>query len=71
MSYTLGELAQLVQGRVIGDATCIIDGVATLSGATSGKISFLTNSAYRKQLTEHIQARVSDGIEIKIHGLID
>ncbi len=52
MSYTLGELAQLVQGRVIGDAACIIDGVATLSGASSGKISFLTNSAYRKQLKD-------------------
>jgi UDP-3-O-[3-hydroxymyristoyl] glucosamine N-acyltransferase len=50
--YTLGELARHVKGRVIGDESCVIDGVATLSGATPGKISFLTNAAYRKQLAQ-------------------
>ena len=74
MSYTLGELAQHVQGRVVGDASCVIDGVATLSGATSGKISFLTNSAYRKQLAETkasaVILRESDVEQCAVNALI-
>jgi len=74
VSYTLGELAQHVQGRVIGDESCIIDGVATLSGATSGKISFLTNATYRKQLNDTKASAVilheSDVEQCKVNVLV-
>lgn len=50
MKYTLGELAEHVSGEVKGDASCMIEGVATLHNADAKQISFLTNSYYRKQL---------------------
>ena len=51
MAYTLAELAQHVNGRVVGDEACVIDSVATLTGAQQGSISFLTNPAYKTHLT--------------------
>ena len=51
MKYTLGELAQHVSAEVKGDASCIIVGVATLQHAENNQITFLTNPAYRKQLS--------------------
>ena len=50
MAYTLAELAQHVNGRVVGDETCVVQTVATLTGAQSGSVSFLTNPAYKDQL---------------------
>lgn len=50
MKYTLGELADHISGEVKGDASCVIEGVATLQNADSRQITFLTNPAYRKQL---------------------
>ncbi|MDH5602283.1 MAG: UDP-3-O-(3-hydroxymyristoyl)glucosamine N-acyltransferase, partial [Gammaproteobacteria bacterium] len=50
MKYTLGELAEHVSGKVKGDASCIIESVATLQNANASQISFLTNPSYRKQL---------------------
>ena len=50
MKYTLGELAQHVSATVKGDASCVIESVATLQHAEQHQITFLTNPAYRKQL---------------------
>lgn len=50
MKYTLGELAEHVSGKVKGDASCIIESVATLQHANATQITFLTNPSYRKQL---------------------
>ena len=50
MKYTLGELAEHVSGEIKGDASCVIESVGTLQGATNNQISFLTNPSYRKQL---------------------
>ena len=50
MKYTLGELAEHVSGEIKGDASCVIESVGTLQGATHNQISFLTNPSYRKQL---------------------
>ena len=52
MVYTLGELADAIGASLQGDADCKISGVATLSGATTGHISFLSNKLYRKYLAE-------------------
>lgn len=51
MKYTLGELAEHVSGEVRGDASCVIDSVATLQHAKNNQITFLTNPAYRHQLS--------------------
>ena len=40
MSHTLGELAKYVGGRVEGDASCVIDNVASLVSAEQNQISF-------------------------------
>ncbi|MFK5913873.1 MAG: UDP-3-O-(3-hydroxymyristoyl)glucosamine N-acyltransferase [Woeseiaceae bacterium] len=50
MKYTLGELAKHVSGEVQGDASCVIESVATLHHASPSQITFLTNPAYRKEL---------------------
>lgn len=48
--YTLGELAELLDGELRGDASACIDGLATLQSATSSQASFLANPAYQKHL---------------------
>jgi UDP-3-O-[3-hydroxymyristoyl] glucosamine N-acyltransferase len=50
VKYTLGELAKHVSGQVRGDASCMVESVATLLHADNTQISFLTNPSYRKQL---------------------
>jgi len=50
VKYTLDELAKQISGTVQGDASHVIDAVATLQNAGSNQITFLTNPAYRKQL---------------------
>ena len=47
---TLGELAEYVGGRVIGDPNVIIRTASTLGRAGEGEISFLANRKYEKQL---------------------
>lgn len=49
-SIKLSELAQAHGLTFIGDGATIIDGVGTLSDATSTQLSFLSNPAYRSQL---------------------
>lgn len=50
MAKSLAELASLVNGSVIGDASCQIEGVATLAKAERRHISFLSNALYKKFL---------------------
>jgi UDP-3-O-[3-hydroxymyristoyl] glucosamine N-acyltransferase len=50
LAYTLGELAKLVEGRVVGDEQHSVEGVATLQSATAQHITFLTNPKYKSQL---------------------
>ncbi len=47
---TLGQLAEYVKGRVLGDAGVKITSAATLAKAGAGDISFLSNRNYEKQL---------------------
>jgi len=57
-AHTLGELAKLVGGRVVGDDSICIEGVATLANASSRQISFLANPRYQQQLLETRAAAV-------------
>lgn len=47
---TLGELAEYVDGKVIGDPEMKISAVASLLDAQEGDISFLSNKKYTKHL---------------------
>lgn len=50
--YTISELAKRIGADVHGDAGCKIGGVAPLSSAKSGDISFLMGGAYRQFLSD-------------------
>jgi UDP-3-O-[3-hydroxymyristoyl] glucosamine N-acyltransferase len=58
LGFRLGELAQVVGAELHGDAECRIETVAALEDATTGAISFLTNSKYRKYLQDTRAAAV-------------
>jgi UDP-3-O-[3-hydroxymyristoyl] glucosamine N-acyltransferase len=47
MAWTLGELARLVSGDLVGDPTLPIRGLATLDRAEAGDLSFVTSLRYR------------------------
>lgn len=49
-SYTLTELAELIDAKLVGDASLRIHSLATLEQAKSGQIAFLSNAKYRKYL---------------------
>lgn len=51
-SYTLGALADLLGVRLVGDEDCLINGLATLATGVPGKLCFLSNPAYVRQLAE-------------------
>ncbi|MBI3178505.1 MAG: UDP-3-O-(3-hydroxymyristoyl)glucosamine N-acyltransferase, partial [Deltaproteobacteria bacterium] len=48
----VSELAQLVGGKVLGDATRVIRGVADLASAGEEELSFLASPKYRKAFLE-------------------
>ena len=48
-TYTAADLAELVQGELVGD-DCTIHGISTLGQAVSTQISFLANSRYTREL---------------------
>lgn len=50
--FTLGELAERLGARLIGDAGCVIARIATLPQAGKGDISFFTNKRLQRQLGE-------------------
>lgn len=50
-SFRLSDLAGLHNLEYEGDGDTLIEGVGTLSDATATQISFLSNPAYREQLT--------------------
>lgn len=69
LTASLGELAELVGGRVSGDATIRICGVASLDSAGSGEITFLANPKRRSLLLQsQASAIVVPG---KLAGTID
>ncbi len=50
--YTLAQLAEQVEGRVVGDGSVRISGVGTLTHGRAGQITFLNNPRYRRYLAE-------------------
>lgn len=48
--WTLTDLAQHIDAEVKGDGNCVVNGLATLSNAGQGQLTFLANPLYRSQL---------------------
>lgn len=51
MSFTLAQLAEYVEGEVVGNPDYKIDKLGTLDGADNSALSFLANPKYRNQLS--------------------
>ena len=49
--YSLGEIARLLGGSVIGDGSTVVSRVSSLSNAQSGDICFIHNTKYQKAIT--------------------
>ena len=49
MEKLVSELAQAIEGKVVGDGSVIITGLAGLSDARKGDITFLANPKYRSR----------------------
>ncbi|RQW63949.1 UDP-3-O-(3-hydroxymyristoyl)glucosamine N-acyltransferase [Vibrio viridaestus] len=47
---TLGRLAEITKGKVIGDESVVITSVAPMDRASTGQITFLSNPKYAKHL---------------------
>lgn len=50
ITYTLGEIAESINGQLQGESACKITNVATLKNAISGQISFLSHFKYHPYL---------------------
>jgi len=50
LHYTLADLIAGLDVTVRGDADCLISGISPIQQSTSGHITFLSNSTYRKYL---------------------
>lgn len=63
MEKTLGEIAEFLQGKLIGDRNIKIYGVAGITEAQPGQLTFLANSRYRNLLpaTKASAAIVGEG----------
>ena len=48
--YSLGEIARLLGGSVIGDGSTVVSRVSSLNNAQSGDICFIHNTKYQKAL---------------------
>ena len=51
MSFTLGEIAKSINGKVVGDSSCLINGVSEIQNSKPGTITFLSNPIYKKYLS--------------------
>jgi UDP-3-O-[3-hydroxymyristoyl] glucosamine N-acyltransferase len=58
ITVSLAQLAERVQGKVVGDPECQVTGLAPLSEAGPGQISFLANPRYRPYLSSTRAAAV-------------
>ena len=48
--YTLAEIAEFINSKVIGNSNAIVNNISTLEKATSDSISFLANKKYQKYI---------------------
>jgi UDP-3-O-[3-hydroxymyristoyl] glucosamine N-acyltransferase len=65
MPKTLKEIAQLIDGEVVGDKNIVISGVAGIQEASCGDITFLANPKYLPYLEKTAASAVITSREIK------
>ncbi|EKO36481.1 UDP-3-O-[3-hydroxymyristoyl] glucosamine N-acyltransferase [SAR86 cluster bacterium SAR86E] len=73
-SYSLKDLASKVNGDIVGDPNLIIRSIATLQNASPGCISFLSNSKYKKFLSNTSASAVivnrENAVELQAAGIV-
>ena len=73
-SYSLKDLADKVNGKLVGDPEVVINSIATIQDASIGCISFVANSKYKKFITDSsasaIIVRPELSSELKTSGII-
>lgn len=67
MEFTVGQIAQLLSGTVVGEDSAVIRSAAKIEEGTPGCISFLANSKYEPHLytTQSTAVLVNQGFEPK------
>ncbi len=67
MQKTLAEIAEIVNGTVVGDRNVLIRGFGGIEDAGEGELTFIANSKYisRAHKTKASAIIVSEGVEIK------
>lgn len=66
MAQTLGQIAQAIRADLHGDPSCVITGVASLSVAGTGQLTFLANRRYARLLeTTHAAAVIVTAADLE------
>jgi UDP-3-O-[3-hydroxymyristoyl] glucosamine N-acyltransferase len=65
MQKTLKEIAEIVEGELIGDETLLISGVAGIKEAQKGEITFLANPKYAALLEKTLASAVVTSREVQ------
>jgi len=65
MEYTLQQIAQTIDGQVMGESGVIITGVGALNTAQPGQISFYGDPRYQKDLAETHASALIVGVVIE------
>lgn len=68
MKKTLGEIAQLIDGEVIGDPNVVITGVCGIKEAGGGDLTFIANSRYLSLMESTKAAAIITSKEVKEAG---
>lgn len=66
--YTLQQLAEILEGQVVGDGTITITGVRPFEQADTGDITLAVDPKYRNHLDESRASAVIVGLEVEASG---
>ena len=74
MQFTLQQLTNELDVQIKGDGNCVIHGVSPIQHASSGHISFLNNSLYKKYLSVTEASAVilsaADAVDCNVNAVI-
>ncbi|PIQ98052.1 MAG: UDP-3-O-(3-hydroxymyristoyl)glucosamine N-acyltransferase, partial [Nitrospinae bacterium CG11_big_fil_rev_8_21_14_0_20_56_8] len=68
MKKTLGELADLVGGEVVGDAQVAITGISGIEEASAGDLTFVANARYANLAQDTRASAIIASPDIKLSG---
>ena len=64
MTHTVKDIAELIQGELIGDSSIVISNVAKIEDATSSDLCFISNKKYNHYLNDTKAGAVIVGNDI-------